>query len=74
MLIDGNFPFFRHGFRGHMGMHEGMHGNDAQPNAPAPQGGMEFGGMPFDGPVTSSNRVELTAGRRRPAVSSTLES
>lgn len=49
-MIDGNFPIFRHGFRGHKGMHEGMHRNDAQPNAPAPHDGMEFGGMPFDGP------------------------
>jgi hypothetical protein len=45
-LIDGNFQFFRHGFRGH----KGMPGSNAQPNAPVPQGGMEFGGMPFDGP------------------------
>jgi hypothetical protein len=49
-LIDWNVPFFGDGFRGHEGMHEGMHRNDAQPNAPVPQGGMEFGGMPFDGP------------------------
>ena len=49
-LIDGNFPFFGHGFRGHKGMHEGMPGNNLPPNAPMPHDGMEFGGMPFDGP------------------------
>jgi hypothetical protein len=43
-LIDGGFPFFGHGFRGH----KGMPGNKARPSVPVPQGGTEFGGMPFD--------------------------
>lgn len=37
-LIDGDFPFAGHGFRGH----KGMPGNNAQPNMPAPQGGPGF--------------------------------
>jgi hypothetical protein len=42
-LIDGNAPFFGHGFgRGGSGHFKGTPGGGATPNAPAPQGGTEF--------------------------------
>jgi hypothetical protein len=37
-LIDGNMPFFGHGF----GHHKGMPGNSTPPNTPAPQSGSGF--------------------------------